>query len=772
MSDSGKNSAFKCLAGLVAASTLALSVSSCSYHRKASAGAYGVPVSTTAPEAAGERPPALPQDDPGTLLAARASFLLGVLAVQEGGANGAAYFDGAEALTSIPDYVLFYRSRAHALGKDYEKALSGLDSLINDYPGSVLLPEALYSRSLALMGAGKEREALYGLEAFVSAYPKNPLVPEALLESAAVSLRLNDIDGARAAIKRILVDFPADAAAGKAKAIAADIEAAGGAAPELTPEERYRRARGLFRNARFKEAAAEFAALAADPEGRFRDRAVIDSAVSSIRLKRYDEASALLAGYLNGAHTATAGLKAEALYWSALAALRQGNDERLLEAEDRLSREHPRSLEYARTLLLLGRHYESRDMGKEAIDVYGKVMDGFKGTYFAKEAVWSTGWLHYRAGRFEDAQRVFSSYSGRGNGGGGNMRFLYWSGRSAENMGEHAQAVFSYRSLCDAYGSDYYCKMAEKRMRALGSVQPAEVLSPDRAVKPVSALNRPPLDGEAASISKDPHFIAARELITLGMGARAAAEIRVLTEIYSKEPDSLVEIAGLFYRAGDFHGAFKVYSTHLSALDGTDYPHDLSVLSFPPSLVELVREKTPPGSVDPYLVAAVMREESSFNPNAVSITGALGLMQIMPSTGRFVAGRLGTDVKDPDEFLDPGLNIRLGSWYLGHLARRFNNDVVLTIAGYNAGPGAVSKWLRTLPPEPDEFIESIPYPETRGYAKKVLKSYSEFLRVGGVDTTGFMDRPVLLPGTDEEAVENEGEAAIHAPEIATDAGQS
>ncbi|MDP2688832.1 MAG: lytic transglycosylase domain-containing protein, partial [Deltaproteobacteria bacterium] len=139
------------------------------------------------------------------------------------------------------------------------------------------------------------------------------------------------------------------------------------------------------------------------------------------------------------------------------------------------------------------------------------------------------------------------------------------------------------------------------------------------------------------------------------------------------------------------------------------------------------------------------------------------LMQIMPSTGRFIAGKLGKDLNDARELLDPDTNIKLGSWYLGYLARRFEGDIVLTIASYNAGPNAVQRWTETLPTELDEFIESIPYPETRRYAKKVLKSYGEFLRTGGADPSGLLTRPALVldleerpaPGAGAEAVEGE-----------------
>ncbi len=749
---SDKKIILHCLKGLLAFSILVLTVSSCAHQGTALKTGPDVPADNEFIHAvrdlklgntARARAGLLNVLESGTSMAqsARASFLLGVLIVEEGGHGAGTYLDGATALSGIPDYVAFYRARAYALDGDYAKAVAGFDSMLKDYPGSTLVTEAAYYRALALLDGGRLSEAKAALDGFVSNHPRSALAPEALLKSAEALVRLGDTAGAALVIKRILTDYPATAEANGAEALMAGLAPGGENAPEFTPAERYRRASRFFNSAYFDDAVEELAPLVRDKKGEFYDRAVMKTAVSFVRLKDYDRAASVLKSYLSPG-AARPKRELEALYWSALVSVRLDSEAGIVAALKSLTQKYPQSTERAQALLFLARRNEARGQDAKAMELYKEVMDGFKGTSSAEEAAWSRGWMYYRSGDFASAFKTFSNYSGPGTVAV--PRFLYWSGRSAENMGFKAEAVSRYGLLCDVSEPGYYCRMAQLRLRAM-KVPPAP-REPVAFADASAPAEKPWVQGaEASKISKDAHYIAAKELLALGMNARAATEAALLTRGRSSDPASLVEIAGLFYQAGDFYNASRVYDIYLSGLDlgGADGAGGLSVLTFPPQLVELVKEKSPEGSIDPYLVAAVMREESSFNPKAVSTTGALGLMQIMPETGRFIAGKLGRTLDDDSELFDPDVNIKLGTWYLGHLARRFDGDLVLTIASYNAGPGAVQRWTQTLPADLDEFIESIPYPETRRYAKKVLKSYGEFLRTGGVDTTGFLNRTVL-----------------------------
>jgi soluble lytic murein transglycosylase len=128
-------------------------------------------------------------------------------------------------------------------------------------------------------------------------------------------------------------------------------------------------------------------------------------------------------------------------------------------------------------------------------------------------------------------------------------------------------------------------------------------------------------------------------------------------------------------------------------------------------------------NLDPALLCAVILEESRFDPQALSVAGARGLMQIMPATGKDIAKSLKVRPFDEQKLYDPELNIRFGSSYLARLLEEFGGKTYLAVAAYNAGPRAVRDWLARFPGLPeDEFVERIPYAETRNYVVRVLTS--------------------------------------------------
>ena len=123
--------------------------------------------------------------------------------------------------------------------------------------------------------------------------------------------------------------------------------------------------------------------------------------------------------------------------------------------------------------------------------------------------------------------------------------------------------------------------------------------------------------------------------------------------------------------------------------------------------------------VPPSLVASVILAESKYKNTAESETGALGLMQLMPDTARWVAQQVGHGNYTDRQLKEPTINIELGTWYLGHLLKEFNGDQVLALAAYNAGRGHVESWLREN--NWNGMVDTIPFPETRSYVKAVLQ---------------------------------------------------
>jgi soluble lytic murein transglycosylase len=150
-----------------------------------------------------------------------------------------------------------------------------------------------------------------------------------------------------------------------------------------------------------------------------------------------------------------------------------------------------------------------------------------------------------------------------------------------------------------------------------------------------------------------------------------------------------------------------------------------------------VLEATQYAHLDPWLVLGIIRQESAFNARAVSRSDARGLMQLLPSTGREVYQRIGLETFRNDLLFDPQLNIRLGTQYLGRLADTHRGNLILALAAYNAGPGRVQRWLQELSTADwDEFVERLPFEETRLYVKSVLRNYGVYQWLYGLASDG------------------------------------
>jgi peptidoglycan lytic transglycosylase len=256
---------------------------------------------------------------------------------------------------------------------------------------------------------------------------------------------------------------------------------------------------------------------------------------------------------------------------------------------------------------------------------------------------------------------------------------------------------------------------------------------------PSQDLELPPLVGpqeplHAGALARDPHLLAAVELLRLGMKAEAAREVTAVDRSPARAAgesgqEALTLIAELYGRAGDFRNAHALVRTELRQLlrrPSSPLALRAASLAYPLAFRDQIAKVSRSASIPPDLLQALMREESGLDPKALSSTGALGLTQVMPATARIVAHRLNLRGYQTARLLDPDVNIRIGGAYLGELYAHFQHPA-LALASYNAGPGAVAGWLKGRGPFVlDTFVEEIPLDETRGYVKRCLRSFAAY----------------------------------------------
>ncbi len=238
----------------------------------------------------------------------------------------------------------------------------------------------------------------------------------------------------------------------------------------------------------------------------------------------------------------------------------------------------------------------------------------------------------------------------------------------------------------------------------------------------------------AGMLARDPHLLAGIELLRLGLRTEAAREIAAIDRSPAREAgesgqEPLTLIAELFARAGDLRMAHAVVRMELRGLlrrPATALALRAAALGYPLAFRDQIARVSQGAAIPADLLQALMREESALDPRALSPSGALGLTQLMPATARVLARKLKLRGYETAWLLDPETNIRIGGTYLGELYARFQHPA-LALASYNAGPGAVSGWLKARGSLPlDAFVEEIPLDETRGYVKRCLRSFAAY----------------------------------------------
>jgi soluble lytic murein transglycosylase len=357
----------------------------------------------------------------------------------------------------------------------------------------------------------------------------------------------------------------------------------------------------------------------------------------------------------------------------------------------------------ARANLLAGILAEGEGDDIRAREFFDLVLRGDAGAV-AATANWRLGWSEYRRKRYDEAIGYFDRLVGDEDTES-SIRARYWRARAREQFGPGDNGE-EFREIARDLPFSYYGFRAARRVGSLLPA-PAERIEPGTVALTERELARP------------------RILLAAGMPDEAREELHRLYSRARGLADRL-DLADLYAEAGDFHRSQQLMvAAYEKRLAGMPAPEDLEVWwhAWPSPFAEPIREATGEGvRVEPGLVYAVMREESGYRPEVISISGARGLLQIMPETGERLATREALVGFSADDLFLPRVNIRLGSSYLRQLMERFDGRVSATVASYNAGPEAVSRWFEGGVAEDDEWVEAIPYDQTRNYVKNVLRS--------------------------------------------------
>ncbi len=377
---------------------------------------------------------------------------------------------------------------------------------------------------------------------------------------------------------------------------------------------------------------------------------------------------------------------------------------------------------------------------------------------FVGEALFKQFWVH-RAGKnsaaalavLDDIERRFAvadeSYEVD--------RARYWRSRMLEDAGEKTQAAEVLRRVALDHPSTYYGLIAREKLLKLDDAQGKSVQA--ALTKPVA--ERDPFPFFIGPLGKDPRYLTAVELHRLGFDP--LVQVEVLSIDRTALPiESLRTLVYLLDASGEERAAHGMARLWLKRdLSGPITPENKALwkIAYPPAFRDIVaKHSLGADKLDPDLLQAVMREESALDPKALSWAGALGLTQLMPRTAWDVAARLKLKRPSNADLLEPELNIQLGARYLADLMKRAKDVRQYALAGYNAGEGAVVRWKRAnLTDDVDEWVELIPLTETRGYVKRVLRTYNTYKLLYGEGAAAQITKPsdVFFSSAHDETLE-------------------
>lgn len=397
--------------------------------------------------------------------------------------------------------------------------------------------------------------------------------------------------------------------------------------------------------------------------------------------------------------------------------------------------QHP----YADDALFYAAH-KALDRGEKAAAMghLDRLIAHYPESNFAAEALFQRFWV-YRAEEQHtpalEALARIEALQGTGSTHESVQRARYWRARTLMALGRAEESHALLERVAAEGAATWYGLLARSRLTHEAPERAQAIVA--RLKAPVSATDVWPLD--AGNIAEDPHFVTGIELLRLEH-REAPAELLTVNR-KGRSEESIRLLFHILHASG-----YERYSRSIAwALrrEGLAAPTEAETrliysAAYPHAFRDLVVRHSRAARVNPDLMQALIREESAFNPLARSPTGALGLAQLMPATASAVARQLNVPLATPAALLEPQQNIRLGSAYLGSLQRRFAGNLAYAVASYNAGPGAVDRWLSRYPDaELDEWVEQIPIEETRHYVKRVLGSAAayQFLYAKGSFTT-------------------------------------
>jgi soluble lytic murein transglycosylase len=620
----------------------------------------------------------------------------------------------------LGDYVTYYLGVSYFQTGRIPEAIATLSVFEKSYPESLLIRDSHVTYANALIADGRAQDAIELLE-------KDRQPTRSDLELALGRAYTANGDPAKAAVifHNLYTNFPLSV-----EASAAETELARLPKNLQTSSlaDRKTRADLLAKGKQYNEAANEYRSLLDDavPEGRPEIQvAMADALRHAGRVKEAKKA-------LESMPPSTPDINAQVLFNIGELARTVDDDQTFFKILDQLRQTAPTSPWLEQALLSAGNIYLLHHDYDKAIDSYRELQQRFPNGGRASYAHWKVAWLSLRQGRNADARKAFEEQIALYPTSTEVPDALYWRARLAEEDNDPAMARAYYLKISQRYRNYYYGELARQRLAKLktsDSDPPVHYALLDR-VPPIDSGSKVVLD----QVPTDSLRVQKAQL--LANGALLDFSIRELRAAAEEEKGNWLaaETARLYQDAGRYDAAVEVMKRAVPnyfAVDLPYLPRAYWEALFPKPFWYDLKKFSSTNALDPYLVAALIRQESEFNPNAISRANAVGLMQLLPKVGKGVAKEEKLRHFTPTQLFVPATNLQLGTKYFRSMVDKFG-AFEYALAAYNAGADRVQDWQgQGKYRDPQEFVESIPFTETREYVQAILRNANVYRQLYG-----------------------------------------
>jgi soluble lytic murein transglycosylase len=649
--------------------------------------------------------------------------------------------------TVIGDYGFWLRASALEQANRRPEARAAYEQLARSYPGSIRARDAMLHDAQLMMQDGQTAVIPVALKQLAAKDDG-----AALLLTAKAFEQTGNLADALAAYRRLYFFAPAAAESGEAATAILRVNSAMDKAPgqalaraenalpvtrsntmivAASADEAIARAERLFAAKHFSEAYDAYSAISSGYEASASAETRAHRVIAAANARKFPEAMSALS------ITPNSEARAEAMFDLALAYGRAKQWAQARSTAEDLRRAFPGSAWTTHAFVQLGQRAEENKDDVNAGYFYRAAVNFYPNAAEVTPAQFYLAWNAHESKNFTESSRLLTEhlaiYADRNTDFRG--KAAYWAARDSERSGKLAEARAIYQGLQARYDANWYGYLAKQRLDTMvrnGNVPQKDFAADSPVGRAVANLQTVSVAEETARSNDDERIAKADQLSIIGTDDWALEELGVASSVAPASPRVNLAIAKIYRSRNDNVQALNVlkrsYPDYSQMKPEEMRPDEWDVF-YPLAYWDIIAQESRARSLDPYQVAGLIRQESVFNPRAVSSAKAYGLMQVVVPTGIMTAKKVGVDRAITMESLfEPRLNIQLGTAFLRDQIDKYGR-IEYVAAAYNAGPGRVVQWRATLPLELDEWAEAVPFRETRLYIQGVVRNTLQYRRL-------------------------------------------